>query len=604
MTNVSYENVSRRSIRDLLSNDFDGLDKPNEFNRPPKIPTVSNVTTYVKTPNEILYDDEYIDTEYINKEYYDSDEFFDDGNYSAKNTYDGYDMYNDDVSNDNVSSNSSTSGPEEPDLDDLSLTAIECKNRSDFMDIIKHQSNQSIQPSQLQSKQNSNSNSSITDPPIYVNHQVQTNRINTIISNYIINPTGTLILKDLVLDKIPIVLKTIDTIKRLTLEQCSLEYISNLPPNLETLDIRCNKIQSITTEDLPETLTILIACNNKIRHVDLSRSFHIQIVNLANNPLDQSVAFPPNVRELLLTASFFSNVDVLTKLLNLKVLKLSSINKSKLNNLGCIDKLPNTITDLTLSRVNVFSEINGEKIYGHIGKLPEHLMKFTCQATHIKSFGFTKFPIGLSYLDIYDNEIIHLPTLPDTVSYVDISNNTMLMSVANIPQNIECYDAINNINLKFSQEQITILDHLKTQSGVTINLATYDNNNDLDTDLFGHPLIESYNIDNNNNSLYQNPNSNSNSNSTFNINNYFGNSGTSTSVSTSDAIGGFGSLGTRRNFNRQFNGQSSSDTGGITFGRPRNQKPKLPPYVTKLMGHDGFVPTKKQKIKHSHIYFV
>ena len=584
---------SRQSVRDLLYADA--------------TPATINTRNYTSTPDS--HND-------INDDYF---EYYDDSNYAISNTNNGYDSSN--ISSfDEISSysSSSTSSMEDPYaskssvLNDLFGSTLRSRTAENLnfqsltsMNMGLH--NQTTNNSYNSS--NSSANNSIMNPntnqSVQYNKEAQLKKFNTLMSNYLVNPDGLFIMDNIIFDEIPEILKTIDSIKCLIVSQCGIKSLKNLPPYLETLEIKCNNIVSVTTEDLPSTITTLNITKNKLNFVDLGRSYNIKTLNLANNPLKEVFGLPPNVQDLCLVTTEFSNVDVLNKLLNLQILKLNSCH------VNCIDNLPDTIIDLTMSRLLLYGGQNNT--LGHIQKLPKQLMKFVCHSSAIKRKGFTHFPLGLTYLDIYENELISLPTLPEATSYVDISNN-MLVSVSNIPKNIETYEATGNINLTFTPEQTTIIEYLKMQPNVTVNLT--DLTNDWETHNAYNPnsyLINSNsnNYNNNNESPaitfgtssrnLMNPNATSTSNS--NMTNYFGNMGRTTLYNQNNQNNqnnrnsGFGNFGSRKNFDTQFG----------TRGQTNNvQKPEFPPYVAKLMGGDRFVPSKQRnrKIKHEHIYYV
>ncbi|VBB18488.1 E3 ubiquitin-protein ligase [Yasminevirus sp. GU-2018] len=466
------------------------------------------------------------------------------------------------------------------------------------------------------------------------------NRFNAVITSYLSKPTGTLVLKDLLLESLPDIMKTMTDIKHLSIVQCELGQLKNLPPNLITLDIKCNKLVSLTNDDLPASLVELNANKNFIDFIDLTRMFNIKILNLSNNSLRQVVGFPPNTEDLTLTTTRFNNVASLKGLKNLKILKL---NASSVDNL---DDLPDTIVDLSISRLTLFG--GPSKRPGFIQKLPAGLMKLVCHSGKLTEFGFTEFPSGLIHLDLYDNELVTLPKLPNVMTYVDLSKNN-LVSVANVPTNIENYECLQNSFLKFTPEQMKILEHLKTQPQTTIKLNDDDDSGDADWldfmtprsvqmnensrvrfgndfgnfDYSDQPITFGTRSDQQQNqsqyqgmSMTQNPihdrtlgyvdrrggvdgvGSTGGVDLRNQMQNYFGNmrENQGGGAMNGPAQGGFGNFGSRSVFESRF-GERASNLPA---------RPQVPPYVARLMGSDGFVPTKdrQRKIRHQHIYYV
>lgn len=623
-------------IRDLLDfnvDDNEGDNSPDKGDNPRYKNNKNDIDSDLDTCGYYCEEGSYAMRNDLN-EYYSADYDFDDvSSYSAISV----------ISVSSVS-NSSTSSMEDPNgVELLDQLAFKIQNTNLFSKHTLFDKNENLKFGTSEPINDTHqSKSSIMNPPIHYDKTNQLIKFNSLIMNYMSKPDGLFVMKGLIMETIPDILKTIDSIKCLMIEKCEINFLENLPPNIETLDVRYNNITSLTTENLPSTLTTLNAHMNKINFVDLARSFNITTLNLMNNPLKEVIGLPPNVKDLNISVSDFSNSKLLASLCNLQILKMSRCN------IDTIDDLPDTIIDLQMSQIRIFG--GPERFMGHIHKLPKQLMKFICHSSHIRSFGFTEFPEGLQYLDLYDNEITHLPTLPNVMMSVEISNN-MLMAISNIPTNImDSFECTNNFNLDFTPEQFATIERLKKCPNIKIKIEDdwselgtdydiYSNQNQTIT--FGsrsnyHNQQNNNQHNQNNNQYNQNNNQHnqnnyqtnyqnnqysssiydhntqsndvyskqnelySNSNSSYRSHDLYANSNTNNRTRQRNNGQGFGNFGSRNFFNLRYGGRNNDHD---ELGRQRSH---YPPHIAKLMGHDAFIPTRdsKRKIIHQHIYTV
>ena len=257
------------------------------------------------------------------------------------------------------------------------------------------------------------------------NNENNNKMIHAKIAEYLTNPTEKFILIDTKLDELPESMKSIETLKYLSIENCNLKSLTNIPLNLETLE----------------------ANNNNIDNIDLSMN-SIKNLNLSKNILKNIIFFPYNVKMLDLSLSEFNNVETLQCLTNLKILNLNNTKVSY------IDNLPDWITNLSASNLTL---LNSDNMEGVIKKLPASLTHFESNGSKLKSFDFKEFPENLIHIDVKNNELQHIPIISNNAKHVDLSINS-LVSVANIPMNVNLYDVSKNKSFEFTKEQNSLIE--------------------------------------------------------------------------------------------------------------------------------------------------
>jgi hypothetical protein len=466
-------------------------------------------------------------------------------------------------------------------------------------------------------------------------HEIQ-KKISKIVSDFLSRPvpTDTMIIKGLPLYEIPSIICTLDQVKNLIITHCGLVSLKNLPPKLERLDIRYNDIQVLLSSDLPATLIELIATKNCIHTIDLSDSTNMRILNLSNNPFTDVIAFPPNVDDLCVTACDINNTKALSKLTSLSILKIN------MTHILSLDDIPDSVMDLSASKLKLNSFENN----GVILKLPKKITKFVCHSSGISGFAFDEFPPLLKYLDLYDNDIVELPKLPDLIERVDISKNS-LTKVANIPTKVKMYECNDNDKLMFTSDQLEIIAELRRTPSVTFIYDPKSVNDDSDfwTDPYagsvGHETssVPTSTLSSVESSVTGSVASSVASSVVSSVTNPVTGSTTnpvtdSTKSPTSGSShgqsnqpvqfgrgrgvtynnGGGSIFGNLFESNRP-NGQGSGGFGNfgprslfnIRFGNGMNQ-PQFPPHIMKLIQPDGFHPSRNpaRRVKHAFTYYV
>lgn len=420
-------------------------------------------------------------------------------------------------------------------------------------------------------------------------------RVHNTISNFLTNPTKIITFRDLSLPELPDIVRTLNEVSKFVIENCDLKSLKNLPKIINDLDVNTNNLTKLIDEELPPLLQCLDAHKNQIDVVNLGNSKNIKVLNLAFNNLKYVSKFPPNLYELNLSATDFSNASLLSVLTNLSVLKLNDCSVTTL------DELPDSINQLYATHLTLFGGVNKAE-RGLISRLPKNLTKFKCQYCGVKRFGFTEFPKGLMFLDLYDNNLEHLPTLPIQVDYVDVSKN-FLKSISNVPQVIETsFSCTNNPELRFTPQQELILNNLEKTSTVVvldIDRNVSKNNNSMlsinqrsiyeppDSDLSNEPII-----------IGSKSNSNAEKLRTQ-IDDYFD----SLQDTKHQHVLSTNLFKTHTQRNNLL-GNGSNNTP--LTNRLNNRREVYPPHIEMLIRGDGFVPTKNRRnfVIHKHCYTV
>jgi hypothetical protein len=462
-------------------------------------------------------------------------------------------------------------------------------------------------------------------------------RLNKLLEEFLMEPCEKLDFINTDINELPEIMKTFDTIKYLTINNCGLQNLKNLPPNVQTLDVKNNSIKSIFGSDIPQSVTHINACKNYIERIDLSESINIKELIVSNNLLDDTLIFPPNIETLHVASTNIYNTLPFVNLTKLKVLK------ANITNIDNIDNLPDNIIDLSVSRIMLYRTL------GIVHKLPSKIEKFTCHSSGIRGFAFSHFPNTLDALDLYDNDLETLPGLPNKMSYIDIGKNK-LKSVSNIPNEITSYDCTNNTALIFTAEQNELIKLHKGKFGVTVSLNNSNEkdmcniaqeqmkdiytsrylNNVPDVPIpYASEQLEALNqlsshsnmshigsksngfINDSFTSLLMNENHNDNNANVHRVRNLFNVHDNRNSNTSSSEFTGRGYT-TRLEFTDRgcSNSIPSITTPSMSNGRSGNQpsmcrSSNLPPHIARLMS-DNFSSSKREthRIKHQHVYTV
>jgi hypothetical protein len=379
-----------------------------------------------------------------------------------------------------------------------------------------------------------------------------------IIDNYINNPTDKLVFHNVNIPMIPKIIASFDMVEHMTITNCGLTSLINLPKNVKTLNITSNNLHRLDASEVNQSLIELIATKNNIDEVDIDNK-NLEILNLENNPLKQIKQFPPNLTYLNVSNSSFNQDNILNSLSKLKI-----FNGDKCN-LITLDNLPDSLLDVSLSNLTIYGKnINHNNKIGFVSKLPTNIQKLNCQLCNISKFGFDKFPKSLVDLNLCDNNITTLPILSDNMKYVNVSKNH-LTTIAKLPEYIQRFECTYNKDLVFTPEQYTQIKNLRIIGCIFIS------ENDLSA-------IDVANTISNNPNLIKS--------------------------SESNIIVNF--IDRRSNRNTETNTNDANHVNHVIVGHSKPIEPKYPEFIRTRMRGDGFISRKKQSrmIAHQFIFKV
>jgi len=297
-----------------------------------------------------------------------------------------------------------------------------------------------------------------TDKTNYNYHNIANNNMNNnnimerIIGDQITSGSSMLELKNIIITELPEILKTLDGVRVLLIENCELKSLKNLPTNLKELSLKFNVLSQITNEDVPKTIESINLSKNRIEKLDLSQCSNLKEVDLSYNPI-RTFKLPQTIERLNIAFTIVNDLSDIKGLINLKYLKMPSIQVEN------IDELPDSIQLLVASRT----------LIKKITKLPKNIKEIVMHSCELREFGFASFPETLRNLDLYDNNIEVLPKLPNIMESVDVSKNK-LKKVGNIPKYLERLGCSDNNDLILSDDQIKIVRTLQTSDNCVISM--------------------------------------------------------------------------------------------------------------------------------------
>lgn len=427
-------------------------------------------------------------------------------------------------------------------------------------------------------------------------------KLNELISDYLSQHpfSDTFVIKGVMIDELPEIMKTMTCIKDMTVTQCGLKTLANLPPNIVKLDVRYNDLKKLISSELPNTITEINANKNEIQMIDLSKSTRIKTLNVSNNPLSGSLLFPPNCEEVHAASSNLCSTKCFSDLKNLAILKIN------LSSVESIDDLPDSVVDISASRTMIGYNRDTN---GTISRLPKSLMKFVCHTSGIKGFTFQSFPPNLSHIDLYDNDLQTVPTLPEVMSYVDISKNK-LVCVSNVPSKVQNYQCDSNPMIKFTSDQMKIVEELKRDIEVSIVL-----NSDEEQDIFfGSDGLEKMGYNTRSNGQRQSYMHNGVDKDVYDMFTSSNRYDVDQSVGSRVMLRSVTGQGQYQEYNSnhtsvstvQQSEQSSVQSSEQTTNQQELQRPLMNKHIMRLLGSDEFVPTKDsaRRIRHEHVYYV
>lgn len=232
---------------------------------------------------------------------------------------------------------------------------------------------------------------------------------------------------------LPAELKTFTWVTNLRIDNCNLDCLANLPPNIQYLDAGFNNLTEIISDYIPKTLIRASFTDNKIKRIEKLHEGLIEI-NLCNNFLDETCfeypeslefAFPESIQFVFLDNNMFNRVPTFGK--NIIILSMNY------NNLTNIDNLPDNLEEL-------YAYANNIK---YIRKLPKNLL--VLEASNNKIDYMLMTPPKLETLNVSLNNLTSTPPLSENIKYADISYNFIFKNtIKSLPETLVLIDMRGN----------------------------------------------------------------------------------------------------------------------------------------------------------------
>lgn len=210
----------------------------------------------------------------------------------------------------------------------------------------------------------------------------------------------------------------------LDLGDLELTQLSDLPPNLESLNITGNFISDLSI--LPKSLRKLFYNESfdaiKVLDIDLP---NLELLDLSYNNITRIERVPSNLKSLILIGSEkLEYIDKLPDSLEILDLSHSSISSiqipPKLKKLRIVSCMLENI-DFIKPSDNLEELYCGGNLLSKIEALPLMLKTLNCSKNTLKTL--PELPTGLLSLDYSNNKIDRLIELPEKLVYLNTSNN-------------------------------------------------------------------------------------------------------------------------------------------------------------------------------------
>jgi hypothetical protein len=280
--------------------------------------------------------------------------------------------------------------------------------------------------------------------------------IDALINESFITRSQQLIIISVHLDSLPDVLNQMDWIKTLTVINCGLSELKNIPPKLEVFKCKRNNIPILDGKMLPTTIKELEFEDNKTE-VAINLHNGLLYISLADNKLKE-LETPPSVTKINLKGNQFEKEPVL----NDGILEIQLSN----NPLTSVDAIQKSVMVLDVCRTKL-TEINS---------FPPSIMTFKAYLCNIVKIT-APFPESIEELDLYKNNLEDIPELPPRLTTADLSGNKLKV-LKNIPDTVRHLDITDMKTLVLTDEQKTKLKSMKASNGTVINWNEKDDDDD------------------------------------------------------------------------------------------------------------------------------
>lgn len=261
---------------------------------------------------------------------------------------------------------------------------------------------------------------------------------------------------------LPIRLHNLSSLTTLIITKCSLDEVSYLPPQLESLKINKCGLKIISCKTFPSTLKSIDFTDNLIELItDFENLTNLKTFILDNNCISYINDIPKSAEIVSLKNNLIQNISFLME--NIKELYLNN------NRITDIEYLLDSIEILDISKNNV----------SIISLLPSELKVFLAYNCKIRNI-LCKFPLKLKKLDMFNNYLESVPDFPDSLDWVDLSDNDLRCMPNNI-KNLTFFDISNNKNLPVIPTEQSWIDFMQgMQDNKKFMMDIAENNDDDD----------------------------------------------------------------------------------------------------------------------------
>lgn len=222
---------------------------------------------------------------------------------------------------------------------------------------------------------------------------------------------------------VPIELRSVTCITKLTLSHCGLTNISHIPESVTELDITDNNIRTIANEHIPKFVTKLDISDNPLHTIQISNTNVKHLTMYSSNfshGMIKQVELPKMLIELDVCQYVFTDYTFLRGLHVLHTLNLTNVSIFDTD----LDCIPNSVCYLDLSE-------NDQLI--NVTYLPNSIYKLNLSdCPKLRSID-CDIPDTLRSLHIANCNVSQIPSLPRTMTYLNLIDNPIQLSIGELP---------------------------------------------------------------------------------------------------------------------------------------------------------------------------
>lgn len=281
-------------------------------------------------------------------------------------------------------------------------------------------------------------------------------------------------LEDYDIGKVPEILATYDHVKILYIMNTDLALVDCLPPNVQNICLKNNKILSVDPECVPDTVKCIILENNFITDVNFIKP-NVKLVNLKNNSVESITCDLSSLDSLNLGNNDIKDLEsLLPDMPYIQALCLED--NRNLKNIDCLGCKTPRLRRLNTSRCNI----------AKVSVLPENLVIWKSEDSGIFMLNMDSFPKYMTCMYLRDNNISHIKTeMVSSIKEMHLSGNN-IFELFKCNSGLELLDLSGNSNLKMdgdTEKKITKLRMNNCKVILDIDKETSDGNWRRDVDM-------------------------------------------------------------------------------------------------------------------------